>query len=138
MMQTTHALIGAALGRIARNRPLSFLLGVASHAVGDVLPHQECLLSVDAPLAALTMGLLAKRYGWDSPEVMGAVGGMAPDAEHLPTALGWQSDTSEIFPTHGPYPQPWLHSMGRRPNDNVAQIGLVLASLLALSAREEA
>jgi hypothetical protein len=137
MMQTTHALVGAALGRIARNRPLSFLLGVASHAVGDVLPHRECALSADVPLATLTVGLLAKRFGWDSPEMLGAVGGMAPDAEHVPTALGWQSDTDERFPTHGPYPQPWLHSMGRCPKDNVVQIGLAVAALLILSAQDK-
>ena len=132
MMLTTHALVGAALGRVARHRPLSYLLGVASHALGDVLPHREYPLSVDGPLASGALLLIGLRYGWDSPEWTGAIGGITPDMEHLPTKLGWRTPEEEIFPTHGPYPQPWLHSMGRTPENNLVQIGLVAASLLVL------
>ena len=133
MMLTTHALVGAALGRITRNSRLSFLLGIASHALGDVLPHREHPLAVDAPLAVTTLALLGKGYGWNSPEWMGALGAVLPDGEHLPTVLGWRRAEEEVFPTHGPYPQPWLHSMGRTPKDNVVQIGLAVASLLLLA-----
>lgn len=138
MMMTTHALLGAALGRLTRHRPLAFLLGVASHAAGDVLPHREQPLSLDAPLAAATLLLLGRRYGWNSPEAWGAAGGIAPDGEHVPSALGRQSDEEELFPTHGPYPQPWLHSMGRIPPNHVVQIGLVAAALMILAADDPA
>lgn len=137
MMLMTHALMGAALGRIVRNRPLSFLLGVASHALGDVLPHQERALAMDGPLCAAALGLIAWRYGPASPECLGALGAITPDAEHLPTRLGFRSQDEEIFPTHGPYPQPWLHSMGCDPGDDVVQFGLIAASLAALSARNK-
>lgn len=137
MMMTTHALFGAALGRLAGNRPAAFLLGVASHALGDVLPHNEFPLKTDAPIAAATLALLCLRYGLTSAELAGALGGIAPDTEHVPTFLGWSGEQQERFPTHGPSPQPWLHSMGMTPDNNYVQIGLALASLAILLAKKE-
>ncbi|MBW3625947.1 MAG: hypothetical protein KY468_21345 [Armatimonadetes bacterium] len=133
-MLFTHALFGAALGRIVQNRPASYLVGVASHALGDVLPHREHPLKIDAPLVAAALTLLGLRFGWASPECMGALGGITPDMEHLPTMLGWSEPDREFFPTHGPYPEPWLHSMGHTPEDDRVQIGLAVASLLVLCA----
>lgn len=137
MMLVTHALVGAALGRITRHKLGAFLVGIASHAAGDVIPHKEFPLETDGPLAAGALALLAWKFGPNSPEFLGALGGVLPDSEHLPTKLGLWSDGDELFPTHGPYPQPWLHSMGRTPNDNYAQIGIALSALLVLSADTE-
>ena len=134
MMLITHALFGAALGRIAGHRPSAFLAGVASHALGDVLPHREFPLEADAPLVAAALAALGLRYGWTSPEFVGALGGITPDAEHLPTVLGWQTAEEEKFPTHGPAPQPWLHSMGRTPENNWVQVGLAFSALTVLCA----
>jgi hypothetical protein len=133
MMLTIHGLVGAALGRLTRHRPLAFLLGVVSHAIGDLLPHQECPIAVDGPLAAAALVVLARRFGIDSTEFIGALGAMAPDIEHLPTELYLRPDTAEVFPTHGPYPQPWPHSMARNPDDNAVQIGLAVAAILLLA-----
>jgi hypothetical protein len=132
MMMLTHALAGAALGRFLKKRPVAALAGALSHGLGDVLPHREQPLKLDAPLAAVAFAAIACRYGFDSPEMIGALGGIAPDFEHIPTALGMQTSEDEIFPTHGPSPQPWLHSLGRRPKDDVVQIGLAAAALLVL------
>ena len=40
MSPTTHALVGAALGRLAKRTDRAFLAGVASHALLDGLPHR--------------------------------------------------------------------------------------------------
>lgn len=134
MMMTTHALVGAALGRVARNRSAALLLGIASHALGDLLPHRECPAAIDVPIGMGVLALIAAKFGWDSPEMLGAVGGIAPDGEHLATEIGLQEPSAEIFPTHGPYPQSWLHSMGISPPNDSVQIGLTVAALLVLSA----
>jgi len=115
-----------------RSRSLAFLVGVASHATGDALPHREHPPAVDGPLTAAVLLLLARRYGIDSPEMAGALGGIVPDAEHLPTRLGWFPDTAELYPTHGPYPQPLLHSMGITPQGDRLQIALALTALTLL------
>ena len=74
MMLMTHALIGAAGGHVVRNRPLAALIGAASHALGDLLPHREASLKQDAPYAAAALVLLAACFGPTSPEMAGALG----------------------------------------------------------------
>jgi hypothetical protein len=131
MMMATHALIGATLGRFIRNRPAAFLAGVLSHGIADVIPHKEFHLKTDAPVAALAFAFIAWKYGADSPEMAGALGGVIPDAEHVPAVFG-AGHEHEIFPTHGDFPQPWPHSMGIEPDDNRIQIGLALSALMIL------
>ncbi|MCE5315340.1 MAG: hypothetical protein ABFD49_06570 [Armatimonadota bacterium] len=95
-----HALIGAAIGSLMKNKAGAFAAGVVSHAVADVLPHRDCSPAVEAPLMAAAVAMIAKWRGIDSPEFWGALGAIAPDAEHALLISGLIDADHEIFPTH--------------------------------------
>lgn len=53
MNSPAHFVIGAAVCRYTRSRPLGFVLALASHFALDALPHLEQCLSLPQPLRAL-------------------------------------------------------------------------------------
>lgn len=124
-----HALLGSALGRLTGSRAGAFGVGVLSHALGDVIPHREAPLPVDAALTAAALAVLAGRYGADSPELAGALGGIAPDLEHVPSLLGLKGEEGKIFPTHG---DKQLLPHAGKPSHDLAQIAVGALALLSL------
>jgi hypothetical protein len=95
-----HALVGAAVGRAAGSRTPALAAGVATHLLGDLLPHRDFDPKVEAPLLAGTLALLALRCGVNSPEMAGAVGGVLPDVENAAQIVGLIPKASVRFPTH--------------------------------------
>ena len=94
-----HVASGAAVGAAAGSRSRAFLLGLASHALGDAVPHEDFesrRFEIGSGLALFA--LLAVRLGPFHPAVIGAAAASAPDLEHvlpLPRPGGLQ-----LFPSH--------------------------------------
>jgi hypothetical protein len=94
-----HVATGAAGGALTRSRPAAVALGLAMHALGDRVPHQDIPsyhFEVRSGFACLLA--IAARYGPLSPVTLGAVASSAPDIEHairLPRPGG-----RKLFPSH--------------------------------------
>lgn len=97
---TSHSTAGAALGLKLGRTPLqAFLIGMASHAVLDMIPHRSSRIDTPDAVARMAGGaaVLYDRWrgsGWDSRVLWGAVGGVIPDVEHL------SRKHKKVFPTH--------------------------------------
>lgn len=131
MLGVVHACLGAGIGSLLRSRSAAFAAGVVSHIVTDALPHRDCSPWVDVPLTAGALGLVAAWKGADSPELWGALGGVAPDAEHALVVTGMIEPEQEVFPTH--VRSGSLH--GRQNDERTSQLAVAAASLLLLARR---
>jgi hypothetical protein len=100
MICAVHAAVGAAVGRAVGNVGGAFVSGVATHLIGDLLPHKDFDPKVEAPLLAVTLGAIVWRCGIKSPEVAGAVGAVAPDIENAAGILNIIPKSAMRFPTH--------------------------------------
>jgi len=100
MIVAVHAAVGAALGKLVERKDGAFAVGVASHLLCDLLPHKDFDIKVEAALAAVTFGVIAARCGVNSPEFIGAMGAVAPDAENAASVVGLLPKESMRFPTH--------------------------------------
>jgi hypothetical protein len=98
MMAWVHATIGAAVGAAAAENKAAFVAGAVSHGFADLVPHRDYNLAVELPLLTVTIGYLVLRYGYKSPQVAGAAGGVAPDIENGLELLG--AIHGSAFPTH--------------------------------------
>jgi hypothetical protein len=99
-----HAAIGAAIGRVIKNKPLSFAVGVLSHGVGDMIPHHD-IGTAEAPLLVGTLARIGMECGWNSPQMWGALGAICPDFEHIPAEVRkdprrFEPMAEKRFPTH--------------------------------------
>ena len=111
MICAVHAVIGAALGKAAKKPGKAFAAGVASHLLGDLTPHKDLPPKVELPLLAVTISAIALKYGIQSPEFWGAVGGFSPDFENAAWMYGLMKKENCRFPTHvndGKYHAPSL------------------------------
>ena len=128
MMVCIHAAVGAALGSTTR-RPWSALIsGVASHLICDLFPHKDYDIKIEAPLAAAMFGYLAWRYGVTSPQFLGAVGAVLPDAENALSVLGALPKDKMIFPTHNDTTS-WFAGHGDKLKSPASQIALAAIAL---------
>jgi hypothetical protein len=100
MICAVHATVGAAIGKLIGRHKGGFAAGVATHLICDLLPHKDFDPKVEAPLLAVTMGLLAWRFGIKSPEFIGAAGAVAPDLENAASRVGLLRADQMRFPTH--------------------------------------
>jgi len=129
MSPTTHALVGAALGRLAKRTDRAFLAGVASHALLDGLPHRDSLhplmLLVDACGVLGVVALAAASR--DAGMLAGAAGGVLPDLENISESSPGRH--TKIFPSHwAPHRRHrWGLALGM-------ELLVVAAALLGLSA----
>ena len=103
MYCTTHALVGGLAGGVVPTGLGSFVTGVATHAVCDMIPHHdyhEVYWGVlDAGLAITLITLLARVHPAPTLYVAGAVGGAIPDLEIMLSHIlpkGFRG----MFPTH--------------------------------------
>jgi hypothetical protein len=79
-----HVASGAAVGAAAGSRARALLLGLASHVLGDAIPHEDFdsrRFEIGSGLTLL--GLLAVTRGAFDPAVIGAAAASAPDLEHV-------------------------------------------------------
>jgi hypothetical protein len=94
-----HVAGGAAAGARVRSRAAAALLGLALHAAGDAVPHEDfesLRFEVGSGLALL--GALAVRRGPLDPAVVGAAFCALPDVEHVIPYPG--HELPKRFPSH--------------------------------------
>lgn len=95
-----HILGGAAVGTLAGSPEGAFVLGLASHALLDAVPHYDYDLTTQILLIVGASALVKWQYDQtgDLRIVAGALGGLLPDIEHVLRKMGLQND--KYFPSH--------------------------------------
>ena len=88
MTVAAHAILGAAIGTLARRRWYAFLAGIGTHLVADLVPHRDFDIVTEAALATAALTAIGVTIGFDSPAFAGALGGAAPDLENGLASLG--------------------------------------------------
>lgn len=104
----------------------SWLAGVCSHLLADLVPHRDYDLPVELPLLGATLGFVAWRFGIDSPQMAGAIGAITPDFENGFGRLGLLPGGT-VFPTHTQ--RKWFIGHGRKVKSPLPQIVLALVCL---------
>jgi hypothetical protein len=123
-----HVASGATVGALAPSRRSALVLGALTHFLGDGVPHEDILnrrFELWSGVAALAA--LAARRGPFDATVLGAVGGSAPDVEHilpLPRPGG-----RKLFPSHRI--RGWHRSGGLPDWAQLLAAGVLLGLLLA-------
>jgi hypothetical protein len=94
-----HVASGALLGAATGDRAAAALGGLALHAAGDAVPHEDFeSLSLETGLGLALLAALAIRRGFTDPAVIGAVFSAAPDLEHVIPHPG--HERPKLFPSH--------------------------------------
>ena len=135
MIVSLHVATGAAGGAVTRSRVGAVALGLALHALGDRIPHQDIRSRRFEIRSGVVCGLaLAARYGPLSPVTFGALAASAPDIEHvirLPRPGG-----RKLFPSHR---IPGWHRPGGLTTEMQLLIaGALLGAVLAARFRRQA
>lgn len=99
MIVSLHVATGGVVGALSGSRGRALLLGLAAHAAGDAVPHQDVASRRFETLSGIG-GLvrLAAARGPLDPAVVGAAAASVPDVEHvlpLPRPGG-----RKLFPSH--------------------------------------
>ncbi|HST24828.1 MAG TPA: hypothetical protein VLJ76_02460 [Gaiellaceae bacterium] len=99
MIVAMHVASGAAAGALLRRNDAAALAGLALHAAGDAIPHEDFdSLRFETATGLGLLALLALRRGLFDPAVVGAVFSAAPDLDHvLPHR---DHDNRKLFPSH--------------------------------------
>jgi hypothetical protein len=101
MMLAIHLPVGALAGRARGNVATALCAGVVSHAILDLLPHDDVVSErTEAIVVASLLPAIALGTHWDGRAFFGALGGVLPDLEHVVRVPG--SGGRLVFPTHGP------------------------------------
>jgi hypothetical protein len=94
-----HVATGAAAGAATGDRAGAAVLGLALHAVGDAIPHEDFdSLRFEIASGLGLLAILALRRGFSDPAVIGAAFSAAPDLEHVIPHPG--HDNPKLFPSH--------------------------------------
>lgn len=132
MIVSLHVATGAAGGALVGSRWRAAVLGLALHALGDRVPHQDISsyrFEIQSGLAALVA--LALRHGPFSPVVIGAAASSAPDLEHaLPFP---RPGGRKLFPSHRL--RGWHRAGGVPAWVQLLGAGAILGTLLAQTRR---
>lgn len=97
-----HVALGAAVGALIPHPAAAFAAAVASHIPADLWSHHDLEIPwLEFLLAAGAVLVCGWAGDWRLPVLLGAVGGAAPDLEHLAAALGLLREERLSFPTHG-------------------------------------
>jgi hypothetical protein len=101
MMLVPHACLNAAAGRLIRKPLTAFAVGLAGHALLDLVPHKDVAAHKAEGLAVLIMlGLVGTSCGWSSPAFWCAMGGVVPDVEQVLPWTDPKRGRHRWFPTH--------------------------------------
>ena len=99
MIVSLHVATGGVVGALSGSRGRALLLGLAAHAAGDAVPHQDVASRRFETLSGIGgLLLLAAARGPLDPAVVGAAAASVPDVEHvlpLPRPGG-----RKLFPSH--------------------------------------
>lgn len=128
MTGAAHVLLGAAAGHCTGHPVAAFVAGVASHALGDLLPHRDFDLAVEAPLTAAALVAIGAWHGLDSPAFAGAIGGVLPDLENAAEKVALIPPEQSRFPTHNGR---WPHGRAIGSVANQVLLGAAAIALLA-------
>ena len=94
-----HVATGAAAGAAVGSRKEAALLGLALHAVGDAVPHEDVdSLPFEVGSGVALLLLLAARRGVTDPAVVGGLACALPDVEHVIPRPG--HERRKLFPSH--------------------------------------
>lgn len=99
-MGVVHVWLGAAAGSVMPDAPAALAAGVASHVAGDMTPHKDGWPALDTLAVIASLACIDGRFGYGSKEFIGALGGLAPDLEHVARKAGHPLTARPIFPTH--------------------------------------
>ena len=99
MIVAMHVATGAAAGALAGSRTEAALAGLALHAAGDAIPHEDFdSLRFETISGLGLLALLAVRRGFFDPAVIGGAFCAAPDLEHVIPHPGHSKP--KLFPSH--------------------------------------
>jgi hypothetical protein len=94
-----HVATGAAAGAALGSNAEAALAGLALHAAGDAIPHEDFdSLRFETISGLGLLALLALRRGPFDPAVIGAAFSAAPDLEHVIPHPGHEEP--KLFPSH--------------------------------------
>jgi hypothetical protein len=123
-----HVATGAVVGALSGSRRRALLLGLAAHAVGDAVPHQDVASRRFETLSGIGgLVLLAAARGPLDPAVVGAAAASVPDVEHvlpLPRPGG-----RKLFPSHRV--RGWHKAGGLPASVQLLAAGALLGALAA-------
>ena len=99
MIVAMHVATGALAGALAGDRAAAAVAGVALHAAGDAVPHDDFgSLELETDLGLALLAVLVVRRGFADPAVIGAAFSAAPDLEHVIPHPG--HERPKLFPSH--------------------------------------
>jgi hypothetical protein len=128
MIVSLHVATGGLVGALARTRGRALLLGLAAHAAGDAVPHQDVASRRFETVSGIAgLALLAAARGPLDPAVVGAAAASVPDVEHvlpLPRPGG-----RKLFPSHRV--RGWHRSGGLPASVQLLAAGALLGALAA-------
>ncbi len=94
-----HVATGALAGALTGDQAAAAAAGLALHAAGDAVPHEDFeSLQLETGLGLALLAALALRRGFTDPAVVGAVFSAAPDIEHVIPHPG--HELPKLFPSH--------------------------------------
>ena len=94
-----HVASGAAVGAATGDRAAAALAGLALHAAGDAVPHEDFeSLPFEVGSGVALLCLLAVRRGVTDPAVVGGLFSALPDVEHVIPRPGHEGP--KRFPSH--------------------------------------
>ncbi len=94
-----HVATGAAAGAVLGSNAEAALAGLALHAAGDAIPHEDFdSLRVETITGLGLLAVLALRRGLFDPAVIGAAFSAAPDLEHVIPHPDHEGP--KLFPSH--------------------------------------
>ena len=123
MICGVHGLIGAALGKVLKDKKLAFIAGVASHFVADMIPHRDLSVEAESVLAAGSLAAITATQGTASAAFWGALGAMLPDTENAINYL--RGEGRYFFPSH-------TDRHGPKVGEIISQVGIALICLAIL------
>lgn len=127
-----HVASGAAAGAAVGRRRDAALLGLALHAAGDAVPHEDFeSLPFEVASGLVLLCVLAARRGVTDPAVVGGLFCALPDVEHVIPRPG--HERRKLFPSHRL--EGW-HREGGIPAPVQLLIALVIVALLARPRKE--
>jgi len=127
-----HVATGALLGAVTGDRAVAAAGGLALHAAGDAVPHEDFeSLRFETGLGVVLLAALALRRGFTDPAFVGAVFCAAPDLEHVIPRPG--HERPKLFPSHRF--ENW-HRSGGLPAPLQLAASLVIVGALVLRPKE--